>query len=109
MHSQRLFHRDLKPENIFLDEFLVPKIGDFGFITSDSYHEKGKIGTEGYIPPEHFEPEQKFKNENFDIWSLGVILFIMVFGRPPFMKAERKCSRFEQILKGKIDVFWNLN
>ena len=84
-HSKNITHRDLKPENILIDKELNNslKIIDFG---AGTLFEKGKkldlqYGTSYYIAPEVLE---KNYNEKCDIWSLGVIMYILLSGIPPF-------------------------
>lgn len=86
-HSQNVIHRDLKPENLLiegdLDEFII-KIGDFG--NSVIFDLKTKIsgifGSLFYIAPEVLENKY---NEKCDEWSCGIILYILLSGRPPFL------------------------
>jgi calcium-dependent protein kinase len=86
LHSMNIVHRDLKPENIMLesndeDEFLI-KLIDFG--TANYFTEKllsQKVGTSLYIAPEVI---CKKYNQLCDIWSCGVILYILLCGFPPF-------------------------
>lgn len=85
-HLRGIVHRDLKPENLLLvkksaDSLL--KVIDFGTSTLISQQKmiSGKFGTAFYIAPEVIEGEY---NEKCDIWSCGVILFILLSGRPPF-------------------------
>ena len=89
-HENGIIHRDLKPENILIEskedarnEFFTIKLIDFG--TSDKLS-KGKmckvqIGTPFYIAPEVLSNSY---NEKCDLWSCGVILYIMLCGDPPF-------------------------
>ena len=86
-------HRDLKPENILLisaDRRLQPEIRltDFGFAKQSRNKENEKnlktpCYTPYYAPPEIFNNSMKY-DEACDLWSLGVILYIMLVGRPPF-------------------------
>lgn len=86
LHSMNIVHRDLKPENIMLesndeDEFLI-KLIDFG--TANYFTDKllsQKVGTSLYIAPEVI---CKKYNQLCDIWSCGVILYILLCGFPPF-------------------------
>jgi calcium-dependent protein kinase len=79
-------HRDLKPENLLFetdDERSMIKVIDFG--TSQVYADKKKMhktyGTPYYIAPEILAGEY---DEKCDVWSVGVIMFILLSGRPPF-------------------------
>jgi calcium-dependent protein kinase len=89
-HSNNVIHRDLKPENILIDteeerskEYFNIKVIDFG--TSDILKKnkmlEKQIGTPFYIAPEVL---QNFYNEKCDIWSCGVIMYILLCGSPPF-------------------------
>ncbi|KAM6959144.1 death-associated protein kinase 2-like [Aplochiton taeniatus] len=88
MHSKHIVHFDLKPENIMLSEKAAPhpniKIIDFGmahnFQQGEEYKSMG--GTPQYIPPEviNFEP----LSTATDMWSIGVITFILLSGLSPF-------------------------
>ena len=87
-----MIHRDLKPENLLLEkrntDNLVVKVADFGTsIFSDPYRvHKTRVGSALYIAPEVLNSEYTSK---CDIWSLGVILYILLSGKPPFVgKAE---------------------
>ena len=89
-HQNGIIHRDLKPENILIEseeearkEFFTIKVIDFG--TSDKFAKgkmiKQQIGTPLYIAPEVLNNNY---NEKCDLWSCGVILYILLCGAPPF-------------------------
>ncbi|OMJ68257.1 hypothetical protein SteCoe_34339 [Stentor coeruleus] len=85
-HSNNIVHRDLKPENLLLDSDspnALLKIIDFGTsqIFKPRTHMTQKYGTIFYIAPEVLKGRY---NEKCDIWSCGVILYILLSGRPPF-------------------------
>jgi calcium-dependent protein kinase len=85
-HQNNIVHRDLKPENILLEqnkEFDQIKIIDFGtsLVQDPTRTLDEKLGTPYYIAPEVL---QKNYNEKCDIWSCGVITFIVLSGMPPF-------------------------
>lgn len=86
MHSKGIIHRDLKPENILLEDrndFLNIKLIDFG--TAIKNEQKGKIkgaiGTAYYIAPEVICGSY---DEKCDLWSCGVIMYILLSGVAPF-------------------------
>ena len=85
MHSKGIIHRDLKPENILLEEqhdVLNIKIIDFGTaVATEGKKISGMIGTPYYIAQEVVDGEYDVKA---DIWSAGVILYILLSGLPPF-------------------------
>ncbi|GAB5358497.1 hypothetical protein AAMO2058_000463200 [Amorphochlora amoebiformis] len=94
MHSKGVAHRDLKPENIlFLDESedSPVKIADFGFAKM-SGGKGGRrrmntaLGTQGYSAPEVFLG--KPYTEKCDVWSMGVIIYILLCGLPPFIEID---------------------
>lgn len=85
LHAQKIIHRDLKLGNLFLNEHMNIKIGDFGLATRiDFYGEKKKTicGTPNYIAPEILE--SKGHSYEVDVWSVGVIIYTLIYGRPPF-------------------------
>ena len=83
-----LVHRDIKPGNILMDGAGNAKLGDFGFVKSQSDLEK-ELGTEGMVlgTPDYIAPEQAMGDDvdfRSDIYSLGASLYHMVTGSPPF-------------------------
>ena len=85
-HGQNIAHRDLKPENVLIDikNRGIIKLIDFG--TSHHYDSKDNIMHQLYGTPYYIAPEVLSGNytEKCDIWSIGVIVYIMLCGRPPF-------------------------
>lgn len=98
-HKHNIVHRDLKPENIMIDgASLRIKIIDWGFSTIFSPQEalKENFGTAFYVAPEVLL--RKY-NEKCDIWSCGVILYIMLIGSPPItysVNGLREAQRMRQ-------------
>ncbi|MCW5776663.1 MAG: protein kinase [Phycisphaeraceae bacterium] len=88
LHAAGLVHGDLKPTNVLVDERGEPVIVDFGLAAS---HEEGHDrtspggGTPGYAAPERWSPSRPAPNS--DVYSLGVMLFELLTGRPPFRGA----------------------
>ena len=86
-NSKGVVHRDLKPENLLLqykDSDSEIKIADFGFAKVATCHHSLKTvcGTPGYVAPEILRLE-KYGTKS-DMWSLGVITYILIGGYPPF-------------------------
>jgi len=95
LHDKKIIHRDLKLGNIFLTEDLKIKLGDFGLSTQLSYDGERKndiCGTPNYIAPEVLHPEEVGYSYSGDIWAIGVILYILLIGRPPFETSDTKAT-----------------
>lgn len=103
LHSINVVHRDLKPENILFDEksdFMNIKLIDFGsaeFFSKKPLSES--IGTPYYVPPEVLQGNY---TEKCDLWSTGVILYILIVGVPPFDGPSSK-EIFKKISAGSYD------
>lgn len=106
-HQNGIIHRDLKPENILIEseeearkEFFTIKVIDFG--TSDKFAKgkmiKQQIGTPLYIAPEVLNNNY---NEKCDLWSCGVILYIMLCGVPPF-NGETDDEIYCSVKRGRV-------
>lgn len=96
-HNQGVAHCDLKLENIIFDRFGNVKLIDFGL--AHSIQNKGfgsyrkLLGTYGYMAPEIHKSEL-YNIRKADLFSLAVILFIMVYGSPPFAQANAEDSHY---------------
>ena len=106
MHEAGVAHRDLKPENILLGEGYRFKICDLGLSTTNS-RSSSVHGTQTYMAPE-IRKGDEYDTRKADIWSFGVVLFIMVAGHPPFMRADSSDPYFSFLLKGKVSEFWTM-
>lgn len=94
LHSHRIIHRDLKLGNLFLSGKMELKIGDFGLATKlefDGERKRTICGTPNYIAPEILEAKQGHSYE-VDIWSLGVIIYTLIIGKPPFETSDVKTT-----------------
>ncbi|XP_076031070.1 serine/threonine-protein kinase Chk1-like [Oratosquilla oratoria] len=87
LHSLHITHRDLKPENLLLSSSDVVKIGDFGLACEfvEGEYLTRSCGTQAYMAPEVFK--RRYKGDQADIWSIGIILFKLLTGRNPWRKA----------------------
>ena len=92
LHNHRIIHRDLKLGNLFLTSKLELKLGDFGLAAKleyDGQRRKTVCGTPNYVAPEILEKKNGHSYE-VDIWSLGVVIYTMLFGVPPFDANDEK-------------------
>ncbi|KIK68787.1 hypothetical protein GYMLUDRAFT_154432 [Collybiopsis luxurians FD-317 M1] len=93
MHTHQVIHRDLKLGNIFLDGRMNVKVGDFGLaalIENPGERKKTICGTPNYIAPEVLFDTANGHSFEVDTWSIGVILYTLVIGRPPFQTKDVK-------------------
>ena len=93
MHTHQVIHRDLKLGNLFLDINMNVKVGDFGLaalIESPGERKKTICGTPNYIAPEVLFDTANGHSFEVDTWSVGVILYTLVVGRPPFQTKDVK-------------------
>jgi len=104
-HSQGIAHRDLKPENLLLmsktnDRDI--KIADFGFATKVTSEEclLTQCGTPGYVAPEILRGVPY--GQQADMWSLGVIAYILIGGYPPFIEQNQR-ELFRKIKRGAYE------
>ncbi|KAJ7374778.1 hypothetical protein OS493_005128 [Desmophyllum pertusum] len=98
-HSLKVIHRDIKPENLLLGLKGDLKIADFGWsVHAPSSRRTTLCGTLDYLPPEMIEG--KAHDEKVDLWSLGVLCYEFLVGKPPFEadghhETYRKISRVD--------------
>ncbi|XP_076366939.1 serine/threonine-protein kinase SIK3-like isoform X1 [Tachypleus tridentatus] len=103
-HQRFVIHRDLKAENLLLDSNMNIKIADFGF---SNYYEPGKLlstwcGSPSYAAPELFEGKE-YDGPKADVWSLGVVLYVLVCGALPFDGSTLQSLR-TRVLLGKFRI-----
>ncbi|CAG9762053.1 unnamed protein product [Ceutorhynchus assimilis] len=103
-HNRNIVHRDLKAENLLLDSNNNIKIADFGF--SNYYTAGGQLstwcGSPPYAAPEVFEGK-KYVGPEIDIWSLGVVLYVLVCGALPFDGCSLQALR-DRVLSGRFRI-----
>ena len=106
-HKMKIIHRDLKPENILIierDSNGMPriKIADFGTskLVEKGHVQRKLVGSSYYIAPEVLK---KHYDEKCDLWSCGVIMYILLSGRPPFGGDNDK-EIMEKVIVGKYDL-----
>ncbi|AQZ10265.1 CDC5 (YMR001C) [Zygosaccharomyces parabailii] len=91
MHSRRVIHRDLKLGNIFFDRNYNLKIGDFGLaavLANDRERKYTVCGTPNYIAPEVLMGKHSGHSYEVDIWSIGVMIYALLVGKPPFQAKD---------------------
>uniref|UniRef100_A0A8C2K8H8 non-specific serine/threonine protein kinase n=1 Tax=Cyprinus carpio TaxID=7962 RepID=A0A8C2K8H8_CYPCA len=103
-HNRNIVHRDLKAENLLLDGHMNIKIADFGF---GNFFQPGKplatwCGSPPYAAPEVFEGQQS-EGPQLDIWSMGVVLYVLVCGALPFDGPSLPVLR-QRVLEGRFRI-----
>jgi len=103
-HRHKIVHRDLKPENLLLDEDLNVKIADFGLsnIMTDGNFLKTSCGSPNYAAPEVISGKL-YAGPEVDVWSCGVILYVLLVGRLPF-DDEYIPALFKKIAQGQYHM-----
>jgi cell cycle serine/threonine-protein kinase CDC5/MSD2 len=107
MHNKGIIHRDLKLGNIFIDSNMMLKIGDFGLAAqlgvNGIQRRKTVCGTPNYIAPEVLYGKATGHSYEVDVWAIGVILYAMIHGKPPFQ--SRNVETIYQRIKYNDYVF----
>lgn len=111
-HISGVVHRDLKTENIMMDENWILKIADFGYATLLAGKKgdgilKTHLGTVSYAAPEILS-HKDYNGTCADIFSMGVILFVLVTGKLPFGKAHISDPMYKMIAKGDYESYWKV-
>ena len=111
-HKMGIIHRDIKPENIMIETrensgLLRVKLIDFGVakIFKKNVANKSFAGTSIYMAPEVIKASY---NEACDLWSIGVILYILLIGAPPF-QGDNKKNDNDYSSANKKEKYYNLN
>nr|XP_007967643.2 serine/threonine-protein kinase SIK1 [Chlorocebus sabaeus] len=103
-HDHHIVHRDLKTENLLLDGNMDIKLADFGF---GNFYKSGEplstwCGSPPYAAPEVFEGKE-YEGPQLDIWSLGVVLYVLVCGSLPFDGPNLPTLR-QRVLEGRFRI-----
>ncbi|EFJ42731.1 serine/threonine protein kinase 9, partial [Volvox carteri f. nagariensis] len=110
-HQRGVVNRDLKPENLLLKRTPdARQIADFG-LSKEGVHSlpKSRVGTVTYMAPEVLRagPSRRYDGHKADIWSAGIVLYVMLFARAPFddplatNDKARRDATMQQILRGE--------
>jgi serine/threonine protein kinase len=110
-HQKAIMHRDLKPSNILVVEVdgkPMPRIIDFGIAKATSQPAEdetlvtrvgGMVGTPGYMSPEQADPSVADVDTRTDVYSLGVVLYVLLTGVLPFDARQWKTRPFHEVLR----------
>ena len=110
-HQKAIIHRDLKPANILVVEVdgkPVPRIIDFGLAKATTPRAEGEslftqlghfVGTPGYMSPEQVDPNVQDIDTRTDVYSLGVVLYVLLTGLQPFETRQKQKQPLDELLR----------
>ncbi|CAA7390479.1 unnamed protein product [Spirodela intermedia] len=100
-HRRGVAHRDIKPDNVLFDAWGQLKLADFGSADwfGDGRPLRGVVGTPYYVAPEVLSGREY--GEKVDVWSAGVILYVLLAGIPPF-RGDSAVEIFEAVMRANL-------
>jgi len=104
-HEKNIVHRDLKPENIVFrtekqEQLVIIDFGDAKVVNEEETYEDF-VGTAFYLAPECVRDRKGWELKKSDMWTIGVIAYVLLTGRPPFFGRGNK-EILKKILRGKV-------
>ena len=106
MHSKGFYHRDIKPENIFLAQDGSMKLGDFGLATTESRSYESSVGSDRYMAPEQYDPNDNgYSPAKADTWAIGICLLNILFSRNPFVTPTESDVLFADFARDNQSLF----
>jgi predicted Ser/Thr protein kinase len=90
-HEHGVLHRDLKPGNVLVDDQQRPFVTDFGLALAENHEDRMKCGSPSYVSPEQAQGLPGIDRRS-DVYSLGVMLYEILEGRPPFRESTRAAT-----------------
>src|SRR6185369_461606 len=102
-HEHGVLHRDLKPKNILVDDEQRPFVTDFGLARAEEHEDRIVCGSPAYISPEQAQGLPGIDRRT-DVYSLGVMLYEILEGRPPFKEATRAAT-LQKVIHDPVPPF----
>lgn len=111
LHENNIAHRDLKPENILIKiekENIILKIIDFDFSCKFNDNEYFQGGSKSYAAPELFGSNKSVLSwYKLDIWAVGIIIYILLFGYFPWNFADKEDLYYNEYVNNNKTQYWN--
>lgn len=112
VHAHGVAHRDISLENVLVDAQQQCRLADFGLATENGVACVGRVGKLFYMAPEVLRssapPHEHYNGLSADVWSLGVLLFVLVTGAPPFASAADSDARFRVVKEQGVGALLRL-